>query len=226
MKYRVKNWRTFQHYKDRNPPWIKLHFAILSSRDWVTLDDASRVLAVACMLIASRNEGQIDGSRSGLEYLKRVAYLKRIPDLKPLIESGFLESASADASELLASPVSETENPTEKKAGQKTRVPKDFSISERVKEWALEKGFAKYLDAHFEVFMSYVRKKQPKYADWDEGLMGCIRDDWGDVRKKAGAVALTDVRPSRTCSDCKQQTFTWKADRCDPCWRKYMGIAA
>ena len=31
MKYRVKEWDTYQHYKDRNPPWIKLHFALLTS---------------------------------------------------------------------------------------------------------------------------------------------------------------------------------------------------
>jgi len=26
---RVKNWGKFQHYKDRNPPWIKLHRGLL-----------------------------------------------------------------------------------------------------------------------------------------------------------------------------------------------------
>lgn len=114
MKYSVRNWRTFQHYKDRNPPWIKLHFTLLSSRDWVTLSDASRVLAVACMLVASRNDGEIDGSDAGLEYLQRVAYLNKKPDLNPLIESGFLECASNNASDLLANSVSETEDLTEK----------------------------------------------------------------------------------------------------------------
>lgn len=92
--YTIRNWRDFQHYRDRNPPWIKLHFALLSSRDWVNMNDASRVLAVSCMLIASRNDGQIDGSDDGLDYLQRVAYLHRRPDLKPLIDSGFLEYAS------------------------------------------------------------------------------------------------------------------------------------
>lgn len=110
MIYKVKNWERFQHYRDRNPPWIKLHFALLSSSDWVTLDDASRVLAIACMLVASRNEGQIDGSASGLAFLKRVAYLNRAPSLKPLIDCGFLESASANASNTLADARPETEN--------------------------------------------------------------------------------------------------------------------
>lgn len=94
MKYRVKNWRTFQHYKDRNPVWIKLHFSILTSSDWVALADSSRLLAIVCMLVASRNNGEIDGSPAGLAYLQRIAYLNKKPDLTPLIECGFLESAS------------------------------------------------------------------------------------------------------------------------------------
>ena len=96
MKYKVKNWTMFQHYRDRNPPWIKLHFSLLSSHDWVMLDDASRVLAISIMLIASRNGGEIDGSDAGLDYLQRVAYLKRKPSLKPLIDCGFLECASKE----------------------------------------------------------------------------------------------------------------------------------
>lgn len=110
MKYRVKNWDHFQHYRDRNPPWIKLHYELLSSSDWVMLDDASRVLAIACMLIASRNKGEIDGSESGLTYLKRVAYLNKPPNLKALILCGFLVPASglqADASTMQADAISE-----------------------------------------------------------------------------------------------------------------------
>ena len=133
MKYRIKNWKEFQHYKDRNPPWIKLHFALLSSKDWVTLDDKSRVLAVASMLIGSKSEGEIDGSEAGLAYLQRVAYLHTKPNLKPLIDCGFLESASgmlADASAMQANARpeerrdrEETETETEKKNTRSLPLP-------------------------------------------------------------------------------------------------------
>lgn len=116
---KVRNWAEFQHYKDRNPPWIKLHFALLASEDWVTLDDASKLLAVVCMLVASRNNGMVPNNPA---YLKRVAYLDRLPKLKPLIDCGFLEMAQADASERLADASApqadarpETETDTEKK---------------------------------------------------------------------------------------------------------------
>jgi len=128
MMYYVKNWREHQHYKDRNPPWIKLHTALLSSADWVMLDDASRVLAVASLLIASKNDGYIDGSEQGLQYLQRVAYLNSPPDLKPLIETGFLIDASgmlADASTLQA------DARPEERRGEKSREEKKGAKSTR-----------------------------------------------------------------------------------------------
>lgn len=115
MTHSIKNWSKYQHYKDRNPPWIKLHFELLSSSDWVMLDDASRVLAVASMLIASRNDGRIDCSPKGLAYLKRVAYLNTDPDISPLVATGFLVP-QADASgckQMLADARPETEAETE-----------------------------------------------------------------------------------------------------------------
>jgi len=117
----VANWEKYQHYKDRNPPWIKLHFSLLTSRDWVMMSDASRVLAIACMLIASRNDGKVPNDP---EYIKRVAYLSSLPKLKPLIDSGFLIRDSAylaDDSTMQAEfrPESETETETEKRQRQR-----------------------------------------------------------------------------------------------------------
>lgn len=109
---RIKNWRSYQHYTNRSPEWVKLHFDLLTSSTWVMLDDASRVLAVACMLIASRHNGEIP---EDVEYVRRVAYLNTPPDFDPLLKVGFLEkcenagensggasSVLADASKVLA----------------------------------------------------------------------------------------------------------------------------
>jgi len=108
---RIKNWEKYQHYKERNPPWIKLHYELLTSKDWVCLDDASRVLAVACMLIASRNGGEIP---EDTEYVRRVAYLNGSPDFSPLIRCGFIVLDDS-ASNMLASarPEAEAEAETE-----------------------------------------------------------------------------------------------------------------
>jgi len=134
-KYTVKNWREYQHYKDRNPPWIKLHIALLSSEDWVLWDDASRVLATCIMLLAPRSNGVIDDSPRGRLFLRRVGYLNQEPDLKPLIDSGFLvpfDHASNTLAGRLQDACSETETETEAEAEKiddvDARAPEDFAV--------------------------------------------------------------------------------------------------
>lgn len=107
--FRVANWSEYQHYKDRNPIWIKLYGSILSSEMWVGCSDASRVLAIVCMVIASKNNGCVPAQN--LAYIRRQAYLDyevTLESFKPLIDCGFLEDASGllapcyhDASEML-----------------------------------------------------------------------------------------------------------------------------
>lgn len=94
---KFSNWSEYQHYKDRDPPWIKLHFAILSSRAWVTLDSKGRELAIVCMLLASRNSGVV---ACDAEYIKRVAYIKHEPDFDALVRCGLCiyDESLADAS--------------------------------------------------------------------------------------------------------------------------------
>jgi hypothetical protein len=65
-QYRVKNWAEFQHYKDRSPPWIRLHRSFLDDYDFHCLPVASRALAPMLWLLASENKdlssGIIEGS--------------------------------------------------------------------------------------------------------------------------------------------------------------------
>jgi hypothetical protein len=101
QQYRIKNWAKFQHYKDRNPPWIKLHVEILASEDWVMLDDASKLVMIVCMIVAAKFDGIVSDDAA---YFRRVAYLNKTPNLKPLIECGFLQplSDASGAEQMLA----------------------------------------------------------------------------------------------------------------------------
>jgi hypothetical protein len=85
---RVVKWREHQHYKDRNPPWIKLHRAMLSSRTWVGASNETRVLAVAIMLLASDTENltPLDAA-----WIRQVAYLDFEPNFGPLLDKQFIE---------------------------------------------------------------------------------------------------------------------------------------
>ena len=60
---KIKNWQKFQHYKHRNPPWIKLHKTLLDDPDWHDLSaDLTKVL-VNLWLIASECNGELPASR-------------------------------------------------------------------------------------------------------------------------------------------------------------------
>jgi hypothetical protein len=61
-----------------------------------------------------------------------------------------------------------------------TLLPPDFSISERVRKWATDKGHTK-LEAHLEHFAGTARAKGYKYTDWDEAFMNAIRSNWAQV---------------------------------------------
>lgn len=67
----------------------------------------------------------------------------------------------------------------------KTPIPANFCISERVRTWAVQHGHTD-LDQHFEAFKSKAIAKGYTYADWDEGFMGAIRDDWARLRQVNG----------------------------------------
>lgn len=144
MPLRIKNWDKFQHYKDRNPPWIKLHYEILSSKDWVMLDDASKLLALAIMLIASRSGGEVP---SDMEYIKKVAHLKQKPNIKPLIDSGFVVGSDdmlASASKCLRSvSVSVSEYDSVSVLGKRGVGRKPFSkpVPKEVSDYAKTIGF-------------------------------------------------------------------------------------
>ena len=90
--YRIVEWARHQHYKDRDPPWIKLHRDLLTSQTWVMLPDASRVLAIACMLVAAGTENRIPANA---DFMKRRAYLTKV-DFDSLVEVGFLELVKED----------------------------------------------------------------------------------------------------------------------------------
>ena len=84
----IREWGAYQHYRDRSPPWIKLHRSLLTSPTWVSMDDANRVLAVAIMLLAAATDNRIMADAT---YIQRVAYLNKRPDWSKLVAIGFLE---------------------------------------------------------------------------------------------------------------------------------------
>lgn len=55
---RIKNWAEFQHFKDRNPPWIKLHKNVLERRDISAISDQSFRVLIGLWLLASEDKNK------------------------------------------------------------------------------------------------------------------------------------------------------------------------
>ena len=113
----VAGWEKFQHYKDRDPPWIKLYRDLLTAESWVLGTDESRLVQLASMLLAARYR-----NATPLNYalFRKVASLdmseaKFKAAMKHLCATGFLEiqedteERKQSASSVLATCTSETE---------------------------------------------------------------------------------------------------------------------
>lgn len=97
LKLVTKNWHEFQHYKDRNPTWIKLHKSLLDNYEFQCLPIASKALAPMLWLIASEHErGEIDATYEKLAFRLRITKEQMEEGLGPLIGNGFFEVLAFD----------------------------------------------------------------------------------------------------------------------------------
>lgn len=104
MRLVPRKWEQFQHYKDRSPPWIKLHKDLLNDRVFLRLPDASRALAPCLWLLASEQQGgEFDGSPEEIAFRVRQSEEWVRDALNPLIEAGFFLVCKQRASKPKAS---------------------------------------------------------------------------------------------------------------------------
>jgi len=120
---KIKNWKKHQHYKNRNPPWIKIHRGILEDLDVMMLDLASRGLLFQLWILASESEGLVPFDENLICFRLR---LKKI-NLKPLIDSGLIQMVADDAStaqadDNICSPERETETELEGEKEVETEI--------------------------------------------------------------------------------------------------------
>lgn len=139
---RVKNLSKHQHYKDRRPPWIKLHAEVLDDYAFACLQDASKVHLMLIWVLASRMDNRIPNDPA---WIARKINATETVDVDALVSAGFIEVCGEDggpASAPLASrkqtampeTEAETEAETEKDLGasgdapsQSDDLPADFA---------------------------------------------------------------------------------------------------
>lgn len=106
----IRKLRGYQHYTDRNPPWVKLHQSMLEDYDFASLPDATKYHAIASILLASRCENRIPADPRWIQH--RLNATDQI-DLDALVNCGFFEVYS-DASGTLAEGLRDASKPLER----------------------------------------------------------------------------------------------------------------
>ena len=131
--FRVKNWERFQHYRKRNPPWIKLYTSLLDDYEFSCLQDDSKLLALCILMLAAKCHNKLPTDPS---WLHRKTGLQQIPDLEPLFEHGFI--VRIDASNTLAACKQDAMPETEERRGEekekRKRIPDLQSSVTRITE--------------------------------------------------------------------------------------------
>ncbi len=68
MTISVPNWENLQHYKDRDPTWIKLYRKLLHKREWRQLSPEAAKYLVDIWMLASRYQGDIKLSQEAIAW--------------------------------------------------------------------------------------------------------------------------------------------------------------
>lgn len=143
--FSVKNFDSFQHYKDRKPLWIKLYNELLDDYDFGRLPDASKAHLIAIWLLASRYENRVPCDAEWVS--RRINATNRV-DLDLLINSGFL-IVDQSCSNVLAEPEQvaslETETETDIRSFAREDDPPPLDANGRS---GVDAEFAAFMDAY------------------------------------------------------------------------------
>ncbi len=170
----IKNWKKFQHFKDRKPPWVKLYRDVLDDLEWYELDPLASKVLVMCWLIASEDDGKLPPAKT-LAFRLRMTEKQTNDCLNKL--SHWLEQDDISViSERYQSDSLETETETEKEREKETEAKQRTKGSRLSADWVLPKEWA-----------DWARQERP---DLDLRSVGEQFRDYWSAKAGSGATKL------------------------------------
>lgn len=170
--FSVKNFKKYQHYRDRNPPWIKLYNELLDDYAFCRLPDAVKWHLIAIFLLASRYDNKIPSDPKWLA----AKIGATIPvDLPQLEAAGFIEfdqgcsKMLADCKQL-ALPETEREGEPKTEKKDSSAVPKKVGTAQAV--IPAEPFVVMIPTNRFETIQEEVGFSQAKLDQWAEAYPG------------------------------------------------------
>ena len=176
MYFRVRNWENYQHYKDRNPPWIKLYNYLLEDYEFSQLSDNAKLHLMLIWMLASRLQNKLPYDE---KWIQTKIDVKGKVNLDELLKHRYIEKIDKennvldDASKMLAEckqvaiPETETETETEtyvdfdffwdlypRKEGDKKRAKKDWDSYKITNEF-----FETVVKNHFQKSYKNIQKQ-------------------------------------------------------------------
>lgn len=109
------------------------------------------------------------------------------PGDNPRVTHGVTDKSREDKSREEHKPAAAPARP------RKTALPKDFSISDNVREWAKEHGHGN-LEAHLDSFIRKATMKGYSYVNWDMAFMEAVRENWAKLPAVNGSGQSYDAR--------------------------------
>ncbi|MDD5095836.1 MAG: hypothetical protein PHV74_15905 [Dehalococcoidia bacterium] len=196
MKYlKVHDWEQYQHYNNRNPPWIKLHVDLLNNRKFTALALASKGLLMQLWILASRKKGEVPSDLEEIRFQLRDHSIKQ-KDIDLLVSTGFLETCKqtlADASNVQADACLETEVSKDKAETDKKRDINILSLGSFGNVKMSEEEFQKLKDKfgegstteRIEKLSSYIASKGKKYKSHYATILVWAQKDGGTDHGKS-----------------------------------------
>jgi hypothetical protein len=221
----IRNWEKFQHYKDRDPPWIKFYRDILTAESWVLGTDSSRLVQVASMLLAARYQNatplKFDLFRkvasldiSAATFNAAIAHLAQTDFLEVIEIQEVIEPSKHVDSTVLATCTSETEQSreeTEKKQSQRERrarkCPESFVVTDELRAWAATQFPLVNVDVETAAFRDYTYR-DPK-GDWPATWRSWIRKarPTGNIRPTRYEQLIGQLHPESLTDPTEAGTF-------------------
>lgn len=120
----IKNFARFQHYRDRNPPWIKLYSEILTDATFLQMPEAAQAQLMKLWVLASQFGHPLPNNPRLLA--GRIGVTSKF-HLKTIVDAGFIyptdeEPASTDASTDASANASENGASSEQNAKPSVRA--------------------------------------------------------------------------------------------------------
>ena len=186
---KINNWSSHQSYKDRKPPWIRLHKTMLDDYDFHMMSVSARALLPMLWLLASEDadptSGKIQSDYKKIAFRLRCTEKEITQAVRECAENGFLqvidkqpciESVTKPYKDSLVSVTPETETETETETDKKEDKPELVSAQ----TWLDFKQLRKSKKAPITKTVLKLITKQAEQAGFtlEEALQECCSRGW------------------------------------------------